>query len=60
MHCTCVSSKYIDVEDEGQDICPNEDTDDADAGEIAMGPLFSVPFVSSIRCAAASYPYSKV
>ena len=59
MHCTCVSSKYVDVEDEDQDICPNEDTDDADAGEIAMG-LSSRCLLSPPRCAAASYPYNKV
>ena len=26
---------------------------------MAIGPFLSAPFVSSVRCAAASYPYSE-
>jgi len=53
--------KYLDAEDEGQNVCPAEDGDDADAAEDSDGAvLVGVFFVSSVRCAAASYPFSEV
>ena len=55
------ASKYLDAKDEGQDVRPAKDGDDADAGEDSDGAvLVGVFFVSSVRCAAASYPFSEV